>query len=60
MPHWLPCESFYNLDKDFDTYVQLGHITNSELAAYAVSVGAGVAPAGGSQTGAMLGLRYRF
>ena len=53
--------SFYNLDKDFDAYLQLSHIANSSKAAYAVSVGAGVAPvAGGSQVGTMVGLRYRF
>lgn len=52
---------FYNFDKDFSTYLQLGHIDNSAKAAYAVSVGAGISPpAGGSQTATMLGLRYRF
>lgn len=57
----LALRAFYNLDKDFDAYLQLGHIANSKRAAYALSVGAGVSPpAGGSQTGAMLGLRYRF
>lgn len=53
--------AFYHLDKDFATYLQLGHIKNSDQAKYAVSVGAGVAPpAGGSQTASMAGIRYRF
>jgi predicted porin len=52
---------FYHWDKDFATYLQVGHIENSDKAKYAVSVGAGVAPpAGGSQTATMAGIRYRF
>lgn len=53
--------TFYNLDKDFDAYLQLAHIMNSSKASYAVSVGANVSPpAGGAQTGTMVGLRYKF
>jgi len=52
---------FYHFDKDFSTYLQLGHISNSANARYAVSVGPGISPpAGGSQTASMVGLRYRF
>jgi predicted porin len=52
---------FYSLDKALKAYLQIGHIANSDKAAYALSVGAGVAPpAGGSQTGTMVGLRYHF
>jgi predicted porin len=52
---------FYHWDKDFATYLQVGHIENSDKAKYAVSVGAGVSPpAGGSQTATMAGIRYRF
>lgn len=52
---------FYFLNKDFSPYVQVAHISNSDKAQYAASVGAGVAPpAGSSQTATMLGLRYRF
>lgn len=52
---------FYALDKALKAYFQVGHISNSDKAAYALSVGAGVAPpAGGSQTGTMVGLRYIF
>lgn len=53
--------TFYNLDKDFDAYLQLSHLINSSKANYAVSVGPNVAPpAGGAQTGTMVGLRYKF
>jgi len=52
--------SFYNLDKDFDAYLQLAHIANSAQAAYAVSVGSVAPVAGASQTGTMVGLRYKF
>lgn len=52
---------FYSLDKALKAYLQVGHLSNSATAAYALSVGAGVAPpVGGSQTGTMLGLRYMF
>ncbi len=52
---------FYSIDKALTAYLQLGHIANSSNAAYALSVGPGVAPpAGGSQSGTMAGLRYRF
>ncbi|MBI4998327.1 MAG: porin [Rhodocyclales bacterium] len=52
---------FYSLDKALVAYLQMGHIANSELASYALSVGPNVAPpAGGSQTGTMAGLRYMF
>jgi predicted porin len=52
---------FYNFDPSFATYLSLGHINNSDKAAYAVSVGAGVSPAaGGSQNATMAGIRYRF
>lgn len=52
---------FYSIDKALTAYLQVGHIANSSNAAYALSVGPGVAPpAGGSQTGTMAGLRYMF
>jgi predicted porin len=53
---------FYHFDKDLSAYLQLAHLTNSSLAAYALSgAGPGTAPAaGGDQNGYMLGLRYRF
>jgi predicted porin len=52
---------FYNFDKSTATYVQLGHIANSAKAAYALSLGAGVAPpAGVGQTGTFIGMRYKF
>lgn len=51
----------YALDTSLTAYLQLGHITNSDKAAYQVSVGAGIAPAAGnSQTATMVGLRYMF
>lgn len=53
--------AFYNLDKGLDAYAQIGHLSNSSKAAYALSVGANVVPpVGGSQTGEMIGLRYMF
>lgn len=52
---------FYFVDKDFSPYAQVARINNSSKAQYAASVGAGIAPpAGGSQTAAMVGIRYRF
>lgn len=52
---------FYFVDKDFSPYAQIARINNSAKAQYAASVGAGIAPpAGGSQTAAMVGIRYRF
>jgi len=52
---------FYNLDKGLAAYAQLGHVSNSDNAAYGLSVGAGIAPAAGnSQNGQMVGLRYIF
>lgn len=51
----------YRLDDNLTTYLQLGHISNSGLAQYAVSVGAGIAPPPGeSQTATMAGMRYTF
>lgn len=53
--------AFYHFDKDLAVYGQVGNMQNSDQAQYALSVGAGVAPAaGGSQSGYMLGARYRF
>ena len=53
--------AFYNFDKGLDAYFQVGHMSNSTKAAYSLSVGSNVAPpAGGSQTGEMVGLRYMF
>ncbi|HRQ64470.1 MAG TPA: porin [Xanthomonadaceae bacterium] len=52
---------FYTIDKGLDAYAQIGHINNSDKAAYQLSVGPSVAPAaGGSQNGYMMGLRYIF
>jgi predicted porin len=52
---------FYKLDKALLAYLQFGHISNSANAQYSLSVGPNVAPpAGGSQTGTMIGLRYHF
>ena len=53
---------FYNLYKGLDTYLQVGHISNSDKARYQVSLGGGAnAPAAGeSQTGYMMGIRYIF
>ncbi|ROU00763.1 porin [Marinobacter sp. R17] len=52
----------YNLASGLDTYAQMGYITNSDNAAYAVSgAGPNTAPAAGeSQEGYMVGLRYKF
>ena len=52
---------FYHWDQNLSNYLQIGHISNSSKARYALSVGAGVGPvAGDSQTGVMAGVRYRF
>lgn len=52
---------FYHWDQNLSNYLQIGHISNSSDARYALSVGAGVSPpAGESQTGVMAGVRYRF
>ncbi len=52
---------FYALGPGLSAYLQAGHIANSAKAAYALSVGPGVAPpAGGAQNGTMAGLRYMF
>jgi predicted porin len=52
----------YSFDAQLASYVSIGHIDNSALAAYSLSGGgAGAAPAAGfSQNGVMTGLRYRF
>jgi predicted porin len=51
----------YKLDDGLTGYLQLGRISNSSQAQYAVSVGPGISPpAGGSQTASMVGLRYAF
>lgn len=51
----------YRFDDSLSTYLQVGHISNSPQAQYAVSIGAGISPPpGGSQTATMAGLRYAF
>lgn len=51
----------YKLDQSLTAYLQMAHISNSDNAQYAVSVGPGISPQpGGSQTGTMVGLRYTF
>lgn len=52
----------FSFDQQLASYVSIGHIDNSALAAYSLSGGgAGAAPAAGfSQNGVMTGLRYRF
>jgi len=57
----LVLRGLYKLDASLTTYLQVGHISNSDNARYAVSVGPGIAPpAGGSQNATMAGLRYTF
>jgi predicted porin len=52
---------FYTLDKGLDLYAQVGRISNSDNASYALSPGAKTAPpAGESQIGTMIGMRYIF
>lgn len=51
----------YRFDESLSSYLQVGHISNSRRAQYAVSIGAGISPPpGGSQTATMAGLRYSF
>jgi len=57
----LVLRGLYKLDDNLTTYLQIGHISNSDDAQYAVSVGAGISPPpGGSQTTTMAGMRYTF
>jgi len=57
----LVLRGLYKLDDNLTTYLQIGHIANSDDAQYAVSVGAGISPPpGGSQTATMAGMRYTF
>ncbi len=52
----------YNLDKGLDVYAQIGTISNSDNASYALSgAGGGTAPAAGEgQVGTMVGMRFKF
>ena len=53
--------AIHNMDKGVDTYVQVGSISNSDNAKYALSPGATTGPAAGeSQTGVMVGFRYIY
>ncbi len=53
--------AIYNLDKGVDWYAQVGSISNSSKARYGLSPGANTAaPAGESQTGVMVGFRYKY
>jgi predicted porin len=53
--------ALYNLDKGVDWYAQVGGISNSDNATYALSPGAKTGPAPGeSQTGIMVGFRFKY
>jgi predicted porin len=53
--------AIYNIDKGVDWYTQIGSISNSSNARYALSPGATTGPAAGeSQTGVMVGFRYIY
>lgn len=53
--------AIYNLDKGVDWYAQVGSISNSSKASYGLSPGKNTAaPAGESQTGVMVGFRYKY
>lgn len=57
----LVLRGLYKLDASLTTYLQVGHISNSDNASYQVSVGPGISPRpGASQTATMAGLRYTF
>jgi len=52
----------YHITTGLEGYVQVGHVSNSDNAAYMVSAGGGDVspPRGENQTGTMVGLQYRF
>ncbi len=53
--------AIYNIDKGVDWYTQLGQLSNGDGASYSMSPGPGTAPASGeSQTGVMVGFRYKY
>tara|TARA_R110000772_G_scaffold58952_3_gene133583 strand:- start:899 stop:1414 length:516 start_codon:yes stop_codon:yes gene_type:complete len=58
----LVMRGMYNITSGLDGYVQVGHMINSDNAAYMVSAGGGDVspPRGKNQTGTMVGLRYMF
>ncbi len=57
----LVVRALYNLDKGIDWYAQVGSISNSDKAKYALSPGKDTGPAAGeSQTGIMVGFRFKY
>jgi predicted porin len=57
----LVVRALYNLDKGVDWYTQVGTISNSDKASYALSPGKDTGPAAGeSQTGLMVGFRFIY